>query len=262
MSAHPLRRKLASGRPVLGTWSIISSPPLVEVLAARGFDFLILDMEHGLYDLGLLEACVRACEAGGASPIVRVPGMNASAVQWALDVGSHGIVVPQVPSARDADTAVRMAKYAPAGTRGYNPFTRAGGFQRGAQAGTGKLSNEFGWTSIIVESASALDELEAICRTPNLDMVYVGQYDLSIALGFAGNTRDPKLEDIVWKAVGTIRASGKSASIMVRNPQEIEAAVAHGVDVLVYGVDTQIIGDAASAAVEAFRERTAAGKEG
>jgi 4-hydroxy-2-oxoheptanedioate aldolase len=255
MLAHPLRQKLAARRPVLGTWSIISSPPLVEVLAARGFDFLILDMEHGLYDLGLLEACVRACESGGASPIIRVPGMNASAVQWALDVGGHGIVVPQVPNARDAETAVCMAKYSPDGTRGYNPFTRAGGFQRDAQAGTGKLSNAFGWTSIIVESASALAELEAICRIPHLDMVYVGQYDLSIALGFNGNTRDPRLEEIVWKAVHTIRAGGKYASLMVRNEKEIEAALAHGADVLVYGVDTQIIGDAASAAVEAFRER-------
>ena len=122
-----LKLKLKSDHPVVGTWSIISSPMVVEILALSGFDFLILDMEHGVYDQTALDSCIRACEAAGCAPIVRVPGINPSAVQWALDMGAHGIVVPQVGDAASAEMAVSMTKFAPDGTRGYNPFTRVAG---------------------------------------------------------------------------------------------------------------------------------------
>src|SRR4030067_3864059 len=106
-----LRRK--NDQPVVGTWSIISSPIVVEILALSGFDFLILDMEHGVYDQTALDACIRACAAAGCAPIVRVPGIHPSAVQWALDMGAHGIVVPQVVNAASAEMAVGMTKFAP-----------------------------------------------------------------------------------------------------------------------------------------------------
>ena len=95
-SDNTLKLKLKKGHPVIGTWSIISSPVVVEILALSGFDFLILDMEHGIYDITSLDSCIRACEVAGCSPIVRVPGMCPSAIQSSLDLGAHGIIVPQI----------------------------------------------------------------------------------------------------------------------------------------------------------------------
>ncbi|MES2299250.1 MAG: aldolase/citrate lyase family protein [Pseudomonadota bacterium] len=252
-AVNPIKEKLAAGQSVMGIWSIISSPAVVEILALAGLDFVILDMEHGIYDVAALDACVRSCEAAGSAALVRVPGMNASAVQWALDLGAHGIVVPQVGGVAQADEAVRMGKFAPSGTRGYNPFTRAGGYSNPSSNTGGKLGNAFGLSAVIIENAGALAELDAICALPDLDVVYVGVYDLSVALGCAGNTKDPRITDIVRSSVRTIRAAGKGAAIMVRSPAEIEAALALGANVLVYGVDTFLISQAAGAAVAALR---------
>ena len=180
---NPIKAKLAKGQPVLGIWSIIPSPVVVEILSLSGFDFAILDMEHGIYDLSTVDACIRAVEVAGKSPIVRLPGMNPSAAQWALDMGAHGIVVPQVHDAQDAAAVVEMAKYAPVGQRGYNPFTRSANYANPANNSSGKLNNDFSVICVIVESESALDHLDAICATSTVDVIYVGIYDLAVALG-------------------------------------------------------------------------------
>lgn len=253
-SNNPIKAKLAAGQAVMGIWSIISSSTVVEILAMAGLDFIILDMEHGVYDVEALERCVRACESGGAAPIVRVPGMNASAVQWALDQGAHGVMVPQVAGAAQVEAAVRMGKFAPEGTRGYNPFTRAGGYANPSSNTGGKLANSFGLSCVIVENQASLDELDAICALPGLDVVYIGIYDLSVTLGYGGNTTDPRLEQIVADSVRAIRAAGKAAAMMVRSPAEIAGALALGANFLVYGVDTFVIRQAMASAVDAFRQ--------
>jgi 4-hydroxy-2-oxoheptanedioate aldolase len=151
---------------------------------------------------------------------------------------------------------VRMCKLPPDGTRGYNPFTRAGNYLNLRNlAPAGKLENAFGLTCVIVETKNALAELQAVCETPMLDMVYIGLYDLSVCLGFNGNTRDPALEKIVWDSVATIRKAGKAASIMVRSPREMSLALERGANALVWGVDTMVIGDAVSGVVRQLREQ-------
>ncbi|RYG90233.1 MAG: aldolase [Alphaproteobacteria bacterium] len=243
-TVNPLKAKLAAGRPVIGIWSIIPSPVVAEIMGLSGLDFAILDMEHGIFHTASLDACVRAVEQAGAAPLVRIPGMDASAAQWALDLGSYGIVVPQIRDAADAAVVVGMAKYAPLGTRGYNPFTRAANYANPADNRSGKLNNDFSLTTVIIESRSALDSLDAICATPGIDVIYMGIYDLSVALGFDGDTRNPELVRIVESAIARIRAMGKAAGMMVRSEPDIERACDLGANVLVYGVDTFLIREA------------------
>lgn len=252
MSENPIKIKLAAGQPVLGTWSIISSPTVVEILALAGFDFLILDMEHGIYDQTALDACIRACEAAGCSPIVRVPGVNPSAAQWALDLGAHGIIVPQVDGAVSAATAVKMTKFYPAGSRGYNPFTRAALYAAPTSNQGGKLHNDFGLTSVIVENSAALDELGAILAIKDLDVVYVGVYDLSVTLGYEGNTQHPDVRRVLEQTIARVKAAGKAAGLMVRNRQDIADAINFGAHFLVNTVDTYILHEAARNAVTSF----------
>ena len=254
ITENALKLKLMNDQPVVGTWSIISSPVVVEILALAGFDFLILDMEHGIYDQTALDSCIRACEAAGCAPIVRVPGINPSAAQWALDLGAHGIVVPQVADEASAVMAVKMTKFAPDGTRGYNPFTRFAEYAAPSSNKHGKLRNDFGLSSIIVESQTALDQLDAILEIDGLDMVYVGIYDLSIALGYEGDTKHPGLNRVLDKTVARIRSAGKSAGMMVRSKEEVSKATKLGARFLVYSVDTMILREAAKGAVDAFAQ--------
>ncbi|CAM8659804.1 HpcH 2,4-dihydroxyhept-2-ene-1,7-dioic acid aldolase [Comamonadaceae bacterium] len=248
-AVNAIKRKLADRQPVLGIWSIIPSPMVVEILSLSGFDFAILDMEHGAFDLGSLDACVRAVEVAGKVPLVRIPGMNPSAAQWALDLGAHGVVVPQVRDAQDAAEVIGMVKYAPLGQRGYNPFTRAANYANPANNRSGKLNNEFSLTCVIVESESALADLDAICATPSVDVIYVGVYDLAVALGASGDTRHPSIVEVVERSISRIRAAGKAAGMMVRNSADMARALSLGANFLVYGVDSFLIREAAASAV-------------
>jgi 4-hydroxy-2-oxoheptanedioate aldolase len=248
-AVNAIKRKLAAGDPVLGIWSIIPSPMVVEIISLSGFDFAILDMEHGVFDLGSLDGCVRAVELAGAVPLVRIPGLNPSAAQWALDIGAHGIVAPQVRDAQDAAAVVGFGKFEPTGQSGYNPFTRAANYANPADNRSGKLNNEFSLTCVIVESETALADLDAICATPGVDVIYMGIYDLAVALGANGNTRDPRIVEVVERSIARIRAAGKAAGMMVRDSTDMARALSLGANFLVYGVDTFLIREAAANAV-------------
>lgn len=251
-TVNPLKAKLASGQAVLGVWSIIPSPIVVEIFALNGIDFAILDMEHGIFDVGALDSCVRACEAAGAVPLVRIPGLNPSAAQWALDLGAYGIVVPQVSNASEAQAVVKMAKYAPIGNRGYNPFTRAANYANPPDNRSGKLNNDFSLTCVIIENESAVADLARICATPGLDVIYMGIYDLSVALGCNGDTKHPHVVEVVELAIRQIRTAGKAAGMMVRSQQDIAKALTLGANFLVYSVDTFLIREAVTRAVDSF----------
>jgi 4-hydroxy-2-oxoheptanedioate aldolase len=253
-SVIPLKAKLSLGQAVLGVWSIIPSPVVVELFALGGIDFTILDMEHGIFDVGALDSCVRACEAAGAVPLVRIPGINPSAAQWALDLGAHGIVVPQVSNASEAQAVVKMAKYAPIGNRGYNPFTRAANYANPPDNRSGKLNNNFSLTCVIIESESALTDMERICATPGLDVIYMGIYDLAVALGCEGDTKHPRVVKVVEDAIVQIRAAGKAAGMMVQSQQDIAKALALGANFLVYSVDTFLIREVVSQVVSSFQK--------
>lgn len=248
-----VKSKLKNCQDVLGTWSIISNPSVLEIMSLSGFDFIILDMEHGLYDVNSLDLCIRVCEAQGCSPIVRIPGLDVSSAQWALDLGAHGIIVPQVEGVSDVQAAVGMTKFSPIGFRGYNPFTRAANYNPTSNRQENKLNNEFGLSCVIVENKSSIDDLQTILKIDCLDVVYIGVYDLSIALGFEGNTLDPKLILIVNDCIRKIRKAKKTAGIMVHSQEDVKVAKALGVNFIVWSVDTNIIRKGAEDAVQAFR---------
>lgn len=241
-TTHPLRRKLAQGATLAGIWSVIPNAEVAGALATAGFDFVILDCEHGGWDFGALEGAIGACEEGGASAIVRAPGPDAFFIQRALDLGADGIVVPQIPDAQAAARAAAMAHYAPLGTRGYNPFTRGGRYGAAPQP---KLKAGYPFTGVLVESPAAAEHLEAIVRIPTLDHVYLGIFDYSVALGIPGQVDDPRVHAFIERAAGIARSAGKSVGTTAMNPQQVERLRRCGVNVLLYGADTWLIGHAA-----------------
>ena len=245
-------KKLAAGQPVLGIWSIINSPMVSEIAAAAGLDFQILDMEHGVFDAGSLDHSIRACESAGCSPLVRVAGLHPSAIQTCLDLGAHGIIVPQVKDHQAAGEVVQAMRYSPGGIRGFNPFTRAGGYAGVLSDATPKLKDGFGLASIIIENRSAYEDLDKILAIPGLDMVYLGVYDMSVALGCAGHTKHPSVSRFVESSIPRIRKAGKAAGMMVTDPREMPRYLDMGANFMVYGVDSFIIREAMSAAVSGF----------
>jgi 4-hydroxy-2-oxoheptanedioate aldolase len=254
MTENPLKIKLSLGEPILGIWSIIPSPIMAEIFGLAGFDFQILDMEHGIFDLQALDANIRACESSGCSPLVRVPGVAPFSVQSVLDMGAHGVVFPQVLDAEAARTAVRSMKYAPDGVRGYNPFTRAALYANPATCESGKLNNSFGLASVIIENENALNSLDQILQIPGLDIIYLGVYDMAVSMGCKGNVRDSRVVDFVETTIGRIRKADKAAGVMVMNRQDMDRMLRLGANVIVHTVDSYLVHKAACGSVTAFRE--------
>jgi 2-keto-3-deoxy-L-rhamnonate aldolase RhmA len=234
----PLKAKLASGRPLIGLWSVVANATLVEIGARAGLDFHVLDMEHGAYDFGSLEQAIRAAECGGGAPLVRVPDLTPSTFQRVLDLGAHGLVVPQIRSAADAERAVQFATYAPRGQRGYNPFTRVADYSAPPTSDYGKMRPGFLTLCVIIENQAAFDDLEAICALPEIDVVYLGVYDMSLALDCGGDVTHPKVQRFVVDASHVISAAGKAVGVMARSPEAAAAAVANGARFIVGGVDS------------------------
>lgn len=250
---NPLKAKLAAGRVVAGIWCVIPSAPLVGTLAAAGFDFAILDAEHGGWDFGTLDAGITACEDGGAAALVRAPGADAFFIQRALDLGADGVLVPQIPDATAAARAVAMAHFPPLGTRGYNPFTRGGHYGIAPQP---KLARGYPLTGVLVESPAAAEHLPQILALPALDLVYLGVFDYSVALGIPGEVDDPRVRAFVETAARAARAAGKAVGTTAMSREQAAWLTGLGVNVLLYGADTWLAGKAAQDGLAMLKEFT------
>lgn len=256
MSANPLKAKLQTGQPVFGVWSILNAPAVTEIFATAGLDFQILDMEHGVYDMASLDAGVRACEGAGCAPLVRVPGLNPSAIQSCLDLGAYGVVVPQVAGEGEARRAVEACKFPPHGTRGFNPFTRAGNYGADIGGPSRKVDNAFGLTVVIVENLASYQELDRILEIPDLDVVYLGVYDMSAALGCMGEMSHPAVRTFVEDAAARTLKAGKAVGVMAGKPEDIAYYLGLGARFIVYGVDSHVIYKAVRDGMASFQQVT------
>jgi len=202
------KSKLAGGGTVFGVFVTIPSPRVIELCGIAGFDYVVIDAEHGPIDLGVGENLVRAAEASGITPLFRVPSHDPKLILRYLDIGAQGIMAPQVNSAADAVGIVNAVKYAPEGTRGLGPG-------RAALYGLGEpmseyAANENRETLIIaqLENIAAVDELDAIVHTPGIDAFEIGTGDLSASMGMPGQSSHPKVEAVVEQFVSAVLAAG------------------------------------------------------
>ncbi|OGC04332.1 hypothetical protein A2276_05990 [candidate division WOR-1 bacterium RIFOXYA12_FULL_43_27] len=211
MKNNVLKEKLHKGEKVLGTWCILPSASTVNVLAASGMDFIIIDMEHGPISFETAENMVRAAEVENCTPLIRVPRNDEADILRALDVGAHGVVVPHIETVADRENAIRAIKYHPIGERGLSPFTRAGGYDPEDTSKHAEKANTKTMSVLIVEGQEGVKNLEKIMDDSNVDVVYFGLCDLSQALDMPGQLDNPKLKNFVKDCVA--RAQKKKVTV-------------------------------------------------
>jgi 4-hydroxy-2-oxoheptanedioate aldolase len=251
MGKKPIKQRLKDGEFVIGTWCLIPSLQVTNILANSGLDFLIIDMEHGPIDFTKASEMITAAE-GKCEIVVRVADNRKDLIQQALDSGAAGVLVPHVDTAEERASAISCAKYPPEGTRGFSPFTKAGGYAI-AQAGTAK-ANESTLTGVMAEGKKGLANLDAILDERELDLVYVGTYDISASFGIAGQVESKKVTDALEKAVKQIRAKGKVAGCMANDAAGLKKLKALGVQLLLYKVDTSLLLDSAKGISEEMKK--------
>lgn len=225
----------SSHSPLHGIWRIIPSPMLTELFAQAGLNFQILDCEHGAYDYATLLPDILACERHGCAPIVRVSGADKVEVQRCLDLGARGIVFPQLTTGDDFLRASSWMDYAPDGTRGFNPFVRAGHY---GIPPVNSTESARPWLMPIVETLAAAEEIESLVQIGRIDMIYIGAYDLSAQLGCPGKMDDPKLTELIVRIIAACHQAAKPVGLMALSTHAAGLLVARGVQALVHGVDS------------------------
>ena len=185
-AAHPLAEAFASGRPALGAWAGLPTAMGCEIMSRAGFDYVCIDMQHGLADYSDALPMVAAIDLGSSTPVVRVPWNEQGIIGRMLDAGAMGIIIPMVNSRAEAEAAVRSCRYAPEGSRSFGPTRVALRDGPGYFAG----ANQAVKCIPMVETIAALENLDDIVSTPGVDAVYVGPADLSVSLGLPPGNND------------------------------------------------------------------------
>ena len=239
----PLRERLAGEEPLCGVFSKTSDPFFIEILGQSGFDFVILDREHGPNSVRELYPLVMAAWLNDLYPVVRVGSLEESEVQRVLDLGVAGIQVPHIESEADADRARRYIRFHPQGSRGVCRFVRAAEFSVMDRAAYFAAQNEVA-SILMIEGSSGVANAEAICQSPGHDVVFVGPYDLSQSLGIPGQISDSRVTSLVESIVATCRANGRHAGVFVDTIAAARKYRALGVKYIAYSVDVGIFANA------------------
>ena len=253
--SRDLKALLASGETVLGTWSQIAAPEMVDLVGLNGFRFTIIDCEHGFFGLETAENLARAADAVGIARAVRVAANDPVHVMKALDAGIRHVVVPNVSSGAEAERAVAATRFAPQGLRGACPCCRSGGhFIRNWQDYVAAEEARVGAIAL-VESAAGHDDFAEIAAVTDLAAIMLGPFDLSVSLGLEGNWRDARVQGAVREMVDHAISTGHHVMMPVfsPDPEECRDLIAGWRD---RGVETFVIGSDKILVANAFAEWT------
>ncbi len=246
------REALAVG-PVFGPFSKTCDPALVEVMGHAGFDFVILDQEHGPVGTETLGNLVRAAHCVGLLPIVRVPDLREEAIAKALDAGAAGVQVPQVASPEQVRQVLRAARFAPQGQRGVCRFVRAADYSALPREQYFQQAND-ALVVIQLEGKEALGNLEAILSVGGFDIVFIGPYDLSQSLGLTGQIEHPSVVQSMRQVVERCQEKGVIVGTFVESAEAAKRWIGAGVRYVSYSVDVGIFYQAAKTILNRIKD--------
>ena len=207
-----LKAQLQAGRPAFGVSVMVPSPQVVEMLGHIGFDWVLLDCEHGTLTLESLELMAMAAQAAGLTAVARPRCNTPEEIDAVLDRGVQGVQVPHVSTLEDARRAVEACRYHPQGRRGLAVGTRAAhyGISLSLAAHTAEANEEM-LVCIQIEDATALENLPALLAVAGVDVFFLGPSDLSQSLGFPGQPDAPVVQAALTQAFAAIHAAGRIA---------------------------------------------------
>jgi 4-hydroxy-2-oxoheptanedioate aldolase len=236
--AARLRATWEAGQPAFGLWAALPASATAELAAAAGYDYVCVDLQHGLSDEWTMVSMLQA--AAGSAPLVRPTWNEPGLIMRALDLGAAGVIVPLVGSAAEAARAVEACRYPPDGTRSYGPSRAALVIGSSAPAELAAAALCF----VMIETRDGLDRLEEIAATPGLDGIYIGPSDLSLALGLMPGVGGPKLEQAVARIREVAHAHGLIAGMHCSGGADARARAAEGFELITVAVDASLFGAA------------------
>jgi len=241
MNKLDIKNKMYSGEVCLGTWLFLPSPEVVEIIGLAGLDFVVIDMEHSPITYENTSSMIVAAESKGIAPYVRIPELSASHILRTLDTGAHGINVPHVETASDVKKIIQYSKYHPLGERGMAPSTRAGKYNLKTNEEKLKKENEETLVVLLLESESSLNNVEEMTDIEGVDVIYIGPYDLSQAMGLPGEVDHPDVLNNMERIFSFINKSGKIAGSFANTPQRAKRLKDLGINYLTCETDGTLL---------------------
>lgn len=253
MRDNPVKQALARGEVPLGTMvGEFLTSNLPRLIRSAGADFVLYDLEHSGYGVDVLRDLLPATNATGVVPLVRVPDAVYDSISRALDLGALGVMIPGCESAEEARLLVESARFPPLGKRGFGLLYADVWEPEGLPATMEKANAE---TLLIaqVETAAGLESVEEIAAVDGLDVLWIGQFDLTTSLGIPGDFASPLFDDAVTRVLEAAEAHGKHVGMVCATVDECRAMRDRGFSMLGYSFDTWLLEGALREGLAAIR---------
>lgn len=248
---NTFKAALREGRQQIGLWCTLPGGSMAELIAGCGFDWMLIDTEHSAIDLPMVQTMLQAAAPYPVQAAARPGSLDVVEIKRLLDVGTQTIIVPYVQSVQEAERAVAAVHYPPRGIRGMAGVTRASGF--GAIPGYAARAAEETCLIVQVETASALEQVEAIAAVEGVDGVFIGPADLAASMGYPGQGGHPDVRAAVLSGVRRIRAAGKPAGVLALDPAFLAELIEAGTTFTAVGLDAALLRGAARDLVETWK---------
>ena len=246
-----LKARWAKGDVTFGAWCMMPGAMGTEILGRQGFDWVLIDMQHGCMSYETALDMIRALDQTPVVPIVRVPWNDPGIIGRMLDAGALGILVPMIQTVDDARRAVEACLYPPLGRRSFGPV------RVGLRDGPGYVQSANARVAVIpmIETTEALDAVDEIAAVPGVDALFVGPFDLSIALGLPPGDNDgkPAFDAAIEKVATAAKRTGKATAVL-SNPRVAPLRIRQGFQMISVTTDSVALGAAAKADLDSVKK--------
>ncbi|MGD0175888.1 MAG: aldolase/citrate lyase family protein [Candidatus Bathyarchaeia archaeon] len=257
MKKNKVKQALAEGETVVGTMiTETRTPEVARLLAASGFDFIFVDMEHSAYSLENLTEIVRTGKAVGLTCLARIADPQYHLVARTLDCGAQGLLIPRVETRETVEDVVRFAKYPPWGERGFGIRSVVGDYEKVSIRDRIEEQNEDTMVIPQIERVKAIENIEDLVSVKGVDVALIGPQDLSISLGIPGEHKHQKIIDAIGKVVEACKKYGVASGIHTPNMEDLLYWRDRGMTMLTYSTEAALTQSAALQAVAEIRKAT------
>ncbi len=236
-----LKKRLKEGKNAIGTFIRLRDPAIIEVIGMSGFDFIIIDNEHTAMNKENTTALIRAAELSGLTPVVRVRDNSSAEILQALDAGALGVQVPQIDAKQDAQAIVDRTKYFPVGKRGFAASQRSAHYGFMNPKKYGEISNANTMIISYCETMNAYNNLNEILEIEEIDVIFIGPFDLSQAFGVLGEPEHPKVQAAIDDIIKKVRTAGKAVGIIASNTDQAKDWMDRGVQFISLSSDLGMV---------------------
>ncbi|MBM4276470.1 MAG: aldolase [Deltaproteobacteria bacterium] len=249
-----LRKRVLAGECVYGMMIRQARDPGTPVIfASVGYDFVLIDMEHGNYSMETVADLIRGAKSAGIAPVIRIPHLETHFISRVLDAGAEGIMVPMTSTKEQAESIVRYSKYTPIGQRGFGTQTGQTDYKPLKALEFMKEANEHTLIIAQIETREAIENVDAILSTDGIDVGLIGPNDLSISMGIPDQLASEALGQAIEKVVETAKKKGKASGIHIGNTELIRKWKSKGMTVLACSTDIGFMYNASKSTIEEMK---------